>query len=458
LESITLDFIVNAVNGRLQGQCKENLIKEVCTDTRKISEGCLFIALKGEKYDGHDFIDEAFKKGTVAVISEKHNTQPSGAVITVESTKAALLKLAAAYRQKFNIPVVGITGSVGKTSTKEMVYAALSHKYKTHKNEGNLNNEIGMPISLFGLDKSFEVAIFEMGMSDFGEISRLSQAAKPTVGIITNIGISHIEKLGTRQGILKAKLEILDGMDENSILILNGDDKLLFDKIPEIKHKIFAYGINNTKCNIVGKNIKQQDYSTSFDIEYQHTTIHTVIPTLGVHNVYNALAAFSAGIHIGMAPYEASEGLATYKPYGMRQKFVNYNGIVIIEDCYNASPDSMNAAFDVLMSVKSDGAKFAVLADMLELGSHTEQAHINVGRAAAKKGVDILLAYGDNAKHYCEGFITENPDKSANSLYFKDKQELAKFIRNIMNSGDTLLFKGSRGMKLEEVLAILYKD
>jgi UDP-N-acetylmuramoyl-tripeptide--D-alanyl-D-alanine ligase len=457
LESITLDFIVNAVNGSLQGQCKENLIKEVCTDTRKISEGCLFIALKGEKYDGHDFIVEAFKKGAAAVISEKHITHPDGAVITVESTKTALLKLACAYRQNFNIPVVGITGSVGKTSTKEMVYAALSCKYKTHKNEGNLNNEIGMPMSAFGLDKSFKAAIFEMGMSNFGEISRLTQVAKPSVGIITNIGISHIEKLGTQQGILKAKLEILDGMDENSILILNGDDKLLFDKIPEIKHKIITYGINNTECNVVGKNIKQQDYSTSFDIEYQHTNTQTVIPTLGVHNAYNALAAFAAGIHIGMAPREVSEGLAAYKTYGMRQKFVNYKGVTIIEDCYNASPDSMNAAFDVLMAIKNDGAKFAVLADMLELGNHTEQSHINVGKAAAKKGVDILLAYGDNAKHYCEGFTIENPNKSANCLYFKDKQELAEFIRNIMNSGDTLLFKGSRGMKLEEVLAKLYK-
>jgi UDP-N-acetylmuramoyl-tripeptide--D-alanyl-D-alanine ligase len=458
LENITLDFIVKAVNGQLQGQCKDNAVKEVCTDTRKISEGCLFIALKGEKYDGHDFIDEAFKRGAAAVISERHITQPAGTVITVESTKSALLMLAAAYRQLFDIPVVGITGSVGKTSTKEMVYAALSHKYKTLRNEGNLNNEIGMPMSAFGLDKSFEAAIFEMGMSDFGEISRLSQVAKPTVGIITNIGISHIEKLGTQQGILKAKLEILDGMTVYSTLIINGDDKILFEKMSEIKHKTFSYGINNERCNVVGKNIRQQDFTTDFEIEYQNKTTKVVIPVPGLHNVYNALAAFSAAIQVGMAPNEIAEGLSTYQTSGMRQKFVNYKGAVIIEDCYNASPDSMNAAFDVLMSVKNDGAKFAVLADMLELGNMSEQAHIDVGKAAARKGIELLLAYGDNAKHYCEGFIIESPDKSANCLHFKNKQELAKFIRNIIDSGDALLFKGSRAMKLEEVLTILYKD
>jgi UDP-N-acetylmuramoyl-tripeptide--D-alanyl-D-alanine ligase len=458
LESITLDFIVNALNGKLQGQCKNKIITKICTDTRKISEGCLFIAIKGEKYDGHDFIDEAFEKGAAVVISENKVKLSASAVINVASTKTALLMLAAAYRQIFIIPVVGITGSVGKTSTKEMVYSVFSIKYKTHKNEGNLNNEIGMPMTVFGLDKSFQTAIFEMGMSDFGEISRLSKVARPTIGIITNIGISHIEKLGSQLGILKAKLEILDGMNENSVLIINGDDKFLIDNTTEIKHRIVTYGINNIECDIVAKNIKQHEYSTLFDIEYQHTKTHAVIPTLGIHNVYNALAAFSAGIQIGMAPHEIVSGLELYKTSGMRQKFVNFNGVTIIEDCYNASPDSMNAAFDVLMSVKTDRAKYAVLADMLELGEYSKQAHINVGKVAAEKGIDILLAYGDNAKYYCEGFIVENADKSENCIFFNDKRELASFIRNIMNNGDIFLFKGSRGMKLEEVLSLLYKN
>ena len=458
MESITLDFIVNAVNGKLQGQYKNKIITEICTDTRKISEGCLFIAIKGEKFDGHDFIDEAFEKGSAVVISEKNVKLSASTVINVESTKTALLMLAAAYRQLFDIPVVGITGSVGKTSTKEMVYAALSAKYKTHKNEGNLNNEIGMPMTVFGLDKSFETAIFEMGMSNFGEISRLSKVAKPTVSIITNIGISHIEKLGSQQGILRAKFEILDGMDENSILIINGDDKLLFDKATEIKHRIMTYGIDNIECDVVAKNIKQYENSTLFEIEYQHKKNHAVIPTLGIHNVYNALAAFSAGIQIGMTPTDIVSGLASYKTSGMRQKFVNFNGVTIIEDCYNASPDSMNAAFDVLMSVKTNRAKYAVLADMLELGEHSKQAHIDVGKAAAQKGIDILLAYGDNAKYYCEGFIVDNPDKSENCIFFIDKKELASFISNIMNSGDIFLFKGSRCMKLEDVLSLLYKN
>lgn len=457
MEKISLDFILNATGGRLARESFNIKINGVTSDSRKITPGCLFIAIKGENFDGHEFIATAFEKGAFAALSEHPIDNVCRPVIIVKDTRAALLKLAQAYRMIFDVPVVGITGSVGKTSTKETIYSVLSQKYKTHKNEGNLNNEIGMPMSVFGLDRSHSAAVFEMGMSGFGEISRLTRVAKPDIGVITNIGISHIGKLGSRENILKAKLEITDGMNTDGELVLNGDNDMLRGYINEaagkLPMKITTYGIQS-KDGVYADNIVSNAFGSSFDIHYDGKKIAARMPVPGEHNIYNALAAFCVGRSLDVEPEKAVTGLADYKPAGMRQKIENLRGVAFIADCYNASPDSMNAAFGVLNAVKK-GRSIAVLADMLELGEESESAHTNVGKAAAQSGVELLLCCGSDAKYYCDGYNSLN--NGGESCFFEDKQALAKALTDLLKEGDTVLFKGSRGMKLEEVMQSVYE-
>ncbi|HEX2937669.1 MAG TPA: UDP-N-acetylmuramoyl-tripeptide--D-alanyl-D-alanine ligase [Ruminiclostridium sp.] len=457
MEKISLGFILNATGGRLGRECFNIKISSITTDTRKITPGSLFIALKGENFDGHDFIQAAFQKGAYAAVSEKPIENAARPVIIVKDTHTALLHLAQSYRMLFSVPVIGVTGSVGKTSTKDTIYSVLSQKYKTHKNEGNLNNEIGMPMTVFGLDKSYGASIFEMGMSGFGEISRLSRVAKPDISVITNIGISHIGKLGSRENILKAKLEIIDGMKSNGELVLNGDDDLLSGFISEAKGKlpidISVYGINN-RSGIFANNIKIAASGSEFDINFPGGIVHAYMPVPGEHNIYNALAAFCVGMKLKVDPRSIAAGLASYRPTGMRQKIEKIAGVTFIEDCYNASPDSMKAAFNVLRAVKS-GRCAAVLADMLELGEQSHDAHFNVGRAAAQADVDLLLCYGKDAKYICDGY--DSAGGGGKSCFFEDKKDLNQAILDLLKSGDTVIFKGSRGMKLEETVKAVYE-
>lgn len=452
MEKISLGFILNATGGRLEKECFNIKISSVTTDTRKITPGSLFIALKGENFDGHDFIKQAFEKGAYAAISEKPFEDECHPVVIVNNTHSALLHLAQNYRMLFSIPVAGITGSVGKTSTKGTVNSVLSRRYKTHINEGNLNNEIGMPMSVFGLDKTHEAAVFEMGMSGFGEISRLSRVAKPDIAIITNIGISHIGKLGSRENILKAKLEIIDGMPSDGRLILNGDDDMLEGYMRracgKLPLKVISYGINSRR-GIYAGNIKMSSAGSSFDIIYPGGVLGARMPVPGEHNIYNALAAFCAGMEFGVEPEDIARGLAAYSPVGMRQQVKRLCGVTFIEDCYNASPDSMDAAFDVLRTVKN-GRSIAVLADMLELGAQSEKAHFKVGEAAARSGIDVLFCYGNDARHIREGF--DSVHGNGKSCFFDDRQSLNDAVADILKKGDTVIFKGSRGMKLEETV------
>ena len=289
--------IALACKGEAHGEAQ---VTSVCIDSRKISQGCLFIAIKGDRFDGHDFVEKAFEEGAAAVMVHR-DIHCRGPYVRVANTREALLRLAGYYRQFFQIPVVGLTGSVGKTTTKEMTAAVLSKRYKTLKNEGNLNNEIGMPMTAFGLDLSYGAAVFEMGMSGFGEIARMARAAAPTVGIITNIGVSHMEQLGSRENIRKAKLELLDGMDEYAPLILNGDDALLAGA--QIKGRpVFYYGIEEERCRIRAQKITQSDRELSFTINYGYGSVSVQMPVVGMHFVYDALAAFTAGLILGIAP------------------------------------------------------------------------------------------------------------------------------------------------------------
>lgn len=428
---------------------KDAEFDSVCIDTRKITKGCLFICIKGERFDAHQFADEALSLGAAAVMIHS-DIEPNGAYIKVDDTSKAMLSLSGYYRSKFDIPVIGLTGSVGKTTTKEFTHLVVSAKYNAIKTLGNLNNEIGVPQMLFQIDNSTEAAVIEMGMNHFGEISRLVNEVKPTIGLITNIGVSHIENLGSREGILKAKLELCEGLAEGAPLILNGDNDML-QTVKDELHKVVFYGIENGEFK--AENIVETDNSTSFDVAYYGKKQHITIPTIGIHNVYNALAAFAVGYFLNVEPQAAADALGTYVPAGMRQKVVDVDGITSIEDCYNASPDSMRAALKTLSNIKGN-KKIAVLGDMLELGDYAKTAHTEVGKAVAENKIDYLLAYGNDAKFYVDG---AKQDGVENAFLFDDKEKLSEMLLNIATKGDAILFKGSRGMKLEDVINTVYK-
>lgn len=431
----------------LGASCREDAeILSICTDSRKITRGCLFIALVGERFDGHSFVASALEQGAAAAVCSKP-VEANGEILLVEDTGKAFMLLAAYYRSLFSIPVAGITGSVGKTTTKEMVYAVLSEKYNTLKNEGNLNNEIGLPTTVFRMNADYEAAILEMGMSAFGEISRLSRVAQPSIGVISKIGVSHIEHLGSREGILKAKLEILDGLKPGAPLVVNGDDDLL-STVELADRKVIKFGIENTACDYIAKDIEQGEKETTFTVVFGGKAQTVTIPTVGIHNVYNALSAFAVGIYLGVTPEQAAEGLSKYVTSGMRQRVSDFNGITVVEDCYNASPDSMRAAIEVLKGLGAK-TKALVFGDMLELGDISAAAHKEIGVLAAQKGIDRLYTYGEMAALAADS-ARENGIAFAKS--FDDKNALAAELKKELSAGDAVLFKASRGMKLEEVI------
>lgn len=430
----------------------ENIITRISIDSRDIDENTLFVAIKGDRFDGHDFIGDVDSKNPAGIVSSK-KVECNAPVVIVDDTKKALLQLAAYYRQTMKkLIVVGLTGSVGKTTTKEMTACVMAEKYKTLKTEGNLNNEIGVPKTLFRLDETYECAVVEMGMDNKGQISRLTDCSKPDCGIITNIGVSHIENLGSREGILNAKLELLEGMDKGSPLIINGDNDMLSQYKNE-NYKIITFGITNKDCTFRAENIKEYQYKTEFTVVKGDKKQKVTIPTVGIHNVYDALTAVAVGDCYGVDMKTAAKGLENYKPSGMRQKVVNIHGITVIEDCYNASPDSQKAAINSLCKI-AKGRKIAVLGDMLELGDYSENLHRQVGEYAAECKLDALCTYGKQAR-----FIADSAYKNGleNVFVYLDKNALINDLENHIKTGDTVMFKASRGMKLEEVFEELYK-
>ena len=430
----------------------EKLINRVSIDSRDIDENTLFFAIKGDRFDGHDFIEDVAKKGVGAIVSHK-KVNVDAPVIYVEDTKQALLDLALFYRHSIeNLIVIGLTGSVGKTTTKEMTACVMAQKYKTLKTEGNFNNEIGMPRTVFRLDESYQCAVLEMGMDGFGQISDLTNSAHPDCAIITNIGVSHIENLGSRDGILKAKLEMLEGMKKGSTLFVNGDnDKLA--TVENADYNIVKFGIENKNCEFLAEEIVEKDYSTDFVAVWNGNRQKVKIPTVGIHNVYDALVAFAVGIEYDIDPELIAKGLCDYTPSGMRQRVKDAKGITVIEDCYNASPDSQKAGLNTLCKI-ARMRKIAVLGDMLELGDYTETAHRMVGDYVAECEIDALFTLGESSK-----FIADSAKNGGlKSVFsFTDKTELTENLKKYLQKGDTVLFKASRGMKLEEIFEELYK-
>lgn len=451
METMHLHEVAAALGVNPEG-CADADITNITIDSREAGEGTLFFAIKGDRFDAHDFVPEVMAKGAAAAVcSRPVEGVAEDKILLVPDTRLAFLALAKHYRAKFDIPVVGLTGSVGKTTTKEMVAAVLSQKYKTLATQGNFNNEIGLPKMCFRLDSGYEAAVLEMGMSGFGEIHRLSDTARPTIGIITNIGVCHIEMLGSREGILRAKMEILDGMDDDAPLIINGDNDLLPNGVKDIPNPLTVCGISTPDADCRAENIVQNSDSMSFVIRYDGERYPVTLPAVGQHNVYNACIAFACGMLLDVSPEQAVKGLSEYVPTGMRQKIVRKGGITVIEDCYNASPDSIKASLRVLRDYDCR-RRIAVLGDMKELGSYSRTAHLECGRAVAESGMDVLLAYGEDAKWYIEGAGSDVPC----ALHFDDKQALADKLCSLLREGDAVLVKGSRAMKLEEVILAIY--
>lgn len=453
MEELKLSEIVAAVEGSF-GYPSDVKISSVSTDTRTIQPRSVFVALKGDKFDGHDFGAKACELGAEAVIAE-HGIEGAKCII-VDSSKRALMQLANYYRRKFDIHLVGVTGSVGKTTTKDMIALALSEKYKTLKTEGNHNNEIGMPMTLFGLDGSYSAAVIEMGMNHFGEISRLSMCCEPTVAVITNIGHSHIENLGSQQGILKAKMEILDGADRMAPMVLSLDDKLLSQIEPRHGRKIVFYSMKKKQADVYASDISADTEGTSFNINYGGKSIAARVNCPGEHNVKNALAAFSVGMLLDIEPQKLVSAIGKYRPEGIRQSIRKVRGMTFMVDCYNAAPDSIKAAMSSLMqiSVPQGGRRIAVLSDMLELGKQSRTLHRTAGEYVASAGADMLFCTGNDALHYTEGAVKKGmPQESCR--YFQSKQELTDALKSELHEGDAVLFKASRGMKLEEVVSAL---
>lgn len=426
-------------------------LADVCTDTRKIQPGSLFVCLRGERFDGHTFAPQAAQLGAAALLVD-HPVDADVPQLVVTDTGKALLQLAGWYRRRFRLPVVGLTGSVGKTTTKEFIALVLGAKYNTLKTQGNLNNEIGVPQMLFRLEDSHTAAVIEMGMNHFGEISRLTRAVAPTVGLITNIGVSHIENLGSRAGILQAKLEILEGMAPDAPLIVNVDNDML-RTVKLGDRPLLTFAIDDQSADFTATDIAEQGSTTAFMVHHSTFTQPVTIPTVGIHNVYNALAAMAVGYVTGVDPAAAAAALANYVPAGMRQNLVQVGGVQVIEDCYNASPDSMRAALQTLGKLPVH-RRYAVLGAMLELGDYAKEAHTQVGKMAAENGIDGVLAYGADAAYIVEAAKQAGLE---NARLFDTKEALAQALAQQVQPGDGVLFKGSRGMHLEDVMHTVYE-
>ncbi len=456
----TIYDAAKAVSGEMKNceNCAETVFTSVSTDTRTITDGALFIALRGEKFDGHRYVASAIDSGAICAVVERGADIPDNLpVIVAENTGGALLDLAGAYRNKFNIPVVAVTGSVGKTSTRGMIASVLSQKYKVLSTEGNLNNEIGVPHTIFGMNKEHQIAVIEMGMNHFGELSRITAAAQPNTAVITNVGEAHIENLGSREGILRAKLEVLEGLKYGGTVILGGDNDMLWSVNGTLEYETLYCGIENTRCDLVAENIKTYAEGTKFTFKTGGREYTAEISVPGVHHVYNALASILVGLTYDVPMDKILDGIKAFITVGMRQAAVAIGKYIVIKDCYNANPTSMKSGLEVLSLRKDERRKVACLGDMLELGMISEKAHREIGECVVDYNVDCLITVGERAKLIAEGAIAAGMSKKC--VYsFENNQKLCENIYKILKDGDVMLLKASRSMHLEEIAEYLEKN
>jgi len=444
MKKLSAALMAKICGGKLVGE--DSVISGVVRDNREIKGGELFVAIRGEHFDGHDFVSDATSRGASAALVSRVVEEIGISQIVVDDTVKALGELAKGYLDMLSAKRVCITGSVGKTTTKEMCAAVLSAEFRTHKTQGNYNNNIGLPLTIFGLDETHEAAVLEIGTNHFGEILPLAKIAAPDVAVITTIGASHLEAFGTKEGVLREKTEIFKGVSEEGTVILNGDDPLLWGIRDTIGRKVVWFGLSNVECDVFGEVIKNSAYESSFRV--RGSDVEFTLACGGEHNIRDALSAIAVGRAFGMKDDTIASGLSSFKNTGMRQDIYDYNGITVIRDCYNANPDSMCASLRVLRDFECKGKRVCALGDMRELGESAANLHRDVGVCAADCA-DIVFVTGDFAEEY------KNGAGEGKTLVFDSKENLAKKLSEDLCPGDVLLVKGSYGTKMWQVLEYL---
>ena len=459
-QTIRMADAARILNGLYTGP--EKSFKNICTDSREADKDSLFVAIRGENVDGHNYIRNVIEAGCKCVLCEKLIPGCEDHSLVVPDSVEALSRLAHAHKNMCGFRTIGITGSVGKTTTKEFVYATLKNSFRTEKTEENHNSVIGMPLDLLRMSPETEVAVLEMGMSARGEISRLSACAEPEIAMITNIGSSHVGMLGSRENIFQAKMEIVQGMLPGGHLVLNGDEPLFYD-LKKSEYKPVYVGMDNKNSDIFAENIRYELGHTTIDLNWMGTKVSDIrIPIMGAPGVYAAMYAFAAGYYMGLDSETICAGVRQYASVGMRQHIEEEKGVTLIEDCYNASPESMRAAMDILNIVRGNHYKrrrIAVLGDMLELGRRSPEFHYDVGRYAAGCS-DMLLTFGKEAEYIAEGARSAGMAKEHVRVN-NDQNDIEKTGReliSLLNPGDVVLFKASRGIREERVISYVKEN
>ncbi|WP_425060771.1 UDP-N-acetylmuramoyl-tripeptide--D-alanyl-D-alanine ligase [Sporomusa carbonis] len=457
MADFTLTETLKATGGRVVGTAGSKLFRGISTDTRTVEPGNLFIALVGERFDGHDFTMQAAEKGAAGVVVSRPVCVPEQvAVIEVGNTLGALQALARFHRMRYHIPVIAVTGSNGKTTTKDMLAAVLSSRFKVLKTEANFNNEIGLPLTLLKLEPGHEVAVVEMGMRARGEIRELAEIALPTVGVVTNVGETHIEILGSIANIAVAKSELVEAIGQDGLVVLNADDPNVRAMQSKTQGRVVLYGLE-PGAFVRAENISTEtegELTTQFDCHSPRGSFPVILHAVGIHNVYNALAAIAVGWELGLKPSQIKEGISRFVPGAMRLEVKKYGEYTVINDVYNASPLSMAAALNTLAEI-AKGRKVAVLGDMLELGEAALEAHRRIGRQVAEQGVEIILTVGELAKNIAVA-AREHGVKTAQA--FAGHQEAIKALHDLLKPGDYILIKGSRGMRMENILSVFQDE
>ncbi len=446
MENMTIQAILLATNGTLLCGDPSMPIDRISTNSMEMGPNTLFVPIIGERVDAHIFIPSALEQGGACLTQEHEEASGDAPYIKVPNTLKAMQQIAAYYRDKMSLPIIGVTGSVGKTTTREMIAHVLRGKYKVFETIGNQNSQVGVPLTLDHLSSSDEIGVLEMGMSEPGQITILGEIIHPNIGVVTNVGVSHIEMMGSRDNICREKLDIQNGLPEDGSLLLNGDNDMIRKHLSYVKKPYEFYGFA-PDCTYRAENIQVQDSQTSFRFCYKETSEDILLNVLGDHNVSNALAAIAIGLKYQVPIETIKTQLSTFS--GQRQNIIHSHGYTIIDDSYNASPDSMKASLKILSNYKSSGRKIAVLSDMLELGENAPEYHREVGRFLASTNVTDLYITGELSKEYIAEASSIKP--SIRTRHFESNGDLVHFLEEFLTAEDVLLVKASNGMKLKEV-------
>ena len=455
MKNMSLQKITAACGGTYCGSAdlSEREVSSVVIDSRKAEKDSLFVAIKGARVDGHSFIPQVMEKGALCAVSEQDLGDVPYPYIKVGSCEQALKDIAEHYRRSLDIRVVGISGSVGKTSTKEMIASVLGQKFNVLKTEGNFNNEIGLPLTVFNIREEHEIAVLEMGISHFGEMTRLAKIARPDICVVTNIGVAHIESLGSRDGILKAKTEMFQYMNPEGTIILNGDDDKLRGFVPENGVSPVYFGLDPSCPYHAEKTENKGLRGTDAEFVTPDSRFRAHISIPGGHMVYNALAGIAVGTALGMTPDEMARGIEALVPIAGRNNLIETERWSIIDDCYNANPASMKSSLDVLAC--ADTRTVAILGDMFELGASEKEMHYEVGAYAAEKGISVLICIGGLSAETARGARESSDGAAMEILHYSTKEDFFKEMNDVLKKDDTILVKASHGMEFTEIVNFL---